>query len=313
MRIGSLLASATEILYAIGAGDEVVAVSEKCDFPAEARGKPVIVRSRIDGRLPQRVIDEQVNQAVRRGESLYEVDAAALARLGCDLLVTQDVCHVCAASPQDLGCILGALAPPPALLALNPHRLADVWDDIRRLGAATAREAQAEALAAALDARTRAPGCAPAHRPRVLCLEWFDPPFIGGHWVPEMVALAGGEDVLGVPGGPGFSAAWDRILETRPEAIVLMPCGYHLEGVVEQYAQFRPPPGWDDLPAVRAGRVFAVDASGHFSRHGPRLAEGVESLRQIVAACAAPPPHPSRAVARRRGAAWTRLGAALPA
>lgn len=303
MRIGSLLASATEILYAIGAGDQVVAVSEKCDFPSEARLKPVIVRSRIDGRLPQRVIDEQVNAAVSRGDSLYEVDLAALARLDCNLLVTQDVCHVCAASPQDLGCLLRELAKPSALLSLNPHRLADVWDDVRRLGAATGCEAQAETLATALEDRTRAEATAPGYRPRVLCLEWFDPPFIGGHWVPEMVQLAGGKDVLGEPGGPGFQVSWERVLATQPEVIVLMPCGYHLEEVVEQYEKFVQPPGWEDLPAVRSAQVYAVDASGHFSRHGPRLAAGVERLREIFAVCAA-----RRLLSYTGGDAWRWLG-----
>ena len=279
MRIASLLPSATEILYALGAGEELVAVSEKCDYPADALHKTVVVRSQIDDSRPQGDIDAQVNRLLAAGESLYQVDAALLAQLHCDLWVTQDVCHVCAASPHDLDSALACAVGAPLVVALNPRRLEDVWADIVRLGAAVGREPRAASLVAELEARTAPP---PASGLRMLCLEWFDPPFLAGHWVPDMVARAGAVDVMGRAGEPGFPSTWDKILASNPEIVVLMPCGYHLDEVVAQVEAFPWPAGWERLPAVRAGHVFAVDASGQFSRHGPRLADGVETLREIV-------------------------------
>ena len=286
MRIASLLPSATEILYALGAGEELVAVSEKCDYPIEAQRKTVVVRSLIDDTRPQGDIDAQVNRLLAAGESMYQVDTAALTQLHCDLWVTQDVCHVCAASPHDLDTALACAVGAPLLVALNPRRLEDVWADILRLGAAVGREPRATALVAELEART---AHAPAGGLRMLCLEWFDPPFLAGHWVPDMVARAGAVDAMGRAGEPGFPSTWPEILASDPEIVVLMPCGYHLDEVVAQVREFAWPPGWDQLLAVRAGNVFAVDASGQFSRHGPRLADGIETLRQIVAAASIRP------------------------
>jgi iron complex transport system substrate-binding protein len=297
VRIASLLPSATEILYALGAGEELVAVSEKCDYPVEARRKTVVVRSVVDDTRPQGEIDAQVNRLLAAGESLYQVDTAALTKLQCDLWVTQDVCHVCAASPHDLDSALACAVGAPLVVALNPRRLTDVWADIMRLGAAIAREPRAAALVAELEART-AP--APATGQRMLCLEWFDPPFLAGHWVPDMVARAGAVDVMGRAGEPGFPSTWKEILASDPEIIVLMPCGYHLNEVVAQCRACAWPDGWGQLTAVRAGNVFAVDASGQFSRHGPRLADGVETLRQVVAASS------SRSVAAA-GSDWRRV------
>lgn len=288
MRIASLLPSATEILYALGAGDELVAISEKCDYPDAVRSKTVVVRSRIDDTRSQEEIHAQVQGLVAAGEALYEVDLAALARLQCDLLITQDVCHVCAASPHDLEQGLCRLDPAPQVVALHPCRLDEVWQDVETLGEAIGRPARGHELAAALRAAVAARidwrGAAAAATPRVLCLEWFMPPFIAGHWVPDMVACAGGLDALGMAGQPGFACDWERVLASRPDAIVLMPCGYHLDEVERQAREFVWPEGWQRLDAVRAGNVFVVDASGQFSRHGPRLADGVQTLREILAA-----------------------------
>lgn len=283
MRVASLLPSATEILFALGAGEDLVAVSEKCDYPAEAAARKVVVRARLDDSRPQADIDAQVNRLLAAGESLYEVDTAALMQLQCDLVVTQDVCHVCAASPADLAAAMERGQCPARVLSLHPMGLEDVWLDIERIGAAVGREHQARLLADALRARTQAPAAAPAIRPRVLCLEWFDPPFVAGHWVPEMVARAGGDDVLGVAGEPGYRCEWEKILRSDPDLIVLMPCGYHLDQVEEQARRFSWPPGWSELRAVRSGQVYVVDASGQFSRHGPRLADGVQTLREVIA------------------------------
>lgn len=278
MRVASLLPSATEIVFALGAGADLVAVSEKCDFPAAAARLPVVVRARIDDTGSQVEIDAQVNRLMAAGESLYEVDTETLAQLECDLILTQDVCHVCAASPSDLEhshC-------DARVLSLHPSRLDDVWCDIERIGTALGRERAARTLAAELRARTQ-PLAAAAERPRTLCLEWFDPPFIAGHWVPDMVDRAGGVDVLGLVGEPGYRCAWDRVLASDPDRIVLMPCGYHLDQVEQQVRAFAWPPGWHKLRAVRGGHVYIVDASGQFSRHGPRLADGLQTLRDILA------------------------------
>ncbi|MGH9467162.1 MAG: cobalamin-binding protein [Terriglobales bacterium] len=302
MRIASLLPSATEILYALGLGDSVIAVSERCDYPDDARRKPVVVRSRIDSSRAQAEIDAQVNRLLTARESLYQVDIEQLVRLQCDLLITQDVCHVCAASPQDLQATSTGLQCPARVISLNPHRLAEVWKDIEHLGEAAGRAREGKRLAAELAARTQAvptPGTAP----RVLCLEWFSPPFVAGHWVPEMVACAGGQNALAIAGEPGFATEWGRVLASNPDVIVLMPCGYDLDEVERQAQTFAWPEGWGDLKAVRTESVFVVDASGQFSRHGPRLADGVDTLRAILDA------FQHGQSAGRRGAHWRRLAA----
>ena len=284
MKICSLLPSATEILFALGLGDQVVGVSHECDFPLEARHKPVLIRSRITHTESPAAIDRQVREFRERGESLYSVDIDKLCALQPDLIVTQDLCHVCAATPDDLGSALARLTIQPRVLTLNPHSLADVSADIRSVGTATGRMAQADSVIAEFEGRIAAVDRAVANLPRkrVACLEWLDPPYAAGHWVPEMVERAGGVDVLGRPGKPAARADWDAILAARPEVIVVMPCGYSLEQAVAEFRQLALPPGWDDTPAVRNGCVFLVEASGYFSRPGPRLAAGVEILAEAI-------------------------------
>jgi len=296
MQICSFLPSATETLFALGAGDSVAGVTFECDFPPEAREKRVVVRTRLNPSLNAAEIDRQVNESVARGESLYEVDLEALEDIQPDLIITQDLCHVCAATPGDLGFVLGALRRKPEVLSLSPQSLADVWTDIRTIGAATDRGSQAGELVALLKDRLAAVAEMVARssaRPRVACLEWLDPPFFAGHWVPEMVACAGGVDVLGASAKPGIRTTWEDVLKARPEVILIMPCGYDLRDAVEEFSRMALPDGWEMLPAVRDGRVFAVDASGYFARPGPRLAGGVEILASVLHpeyAAVAPPP-----------------------
>ncbi|HXW54683.1 MAG TPA: cobalamin-binding protein [Candidatus Cybelea sp.] len=297
MRICSLLPSATETLFALGLGDSVVGVTHECDFPPEAARKPALLRPRVDPQEPPAAVDRRVSELARRGESLYAIDADLLCSISPDLIVTQDLCHVCAASPGDLQAALRRLPKRTRVLSLSPRSLREVWDDIRRVGEATGRKREAQALALTLEQRVatienRVRNAAP--HPRVLCLEWLDPLYVGGHWIPEMVAKAGGEDVLGRAGQPSRRVSTDEIAAADPQVIVILPCGYDLDRTVREFAEAQIAVAWSALPALRAGRVFAVDANGYFSRPGPRLAEGVSILAHIFHPGLLPPEPGSR-------------------
>ena len=286
MRIVSLLPSATEVLFALGLGDSVVGVTHGCDFPAEVAGKPVLVRPRVDSGAAAAEIDAQVREILAAGEALYSVDAELLRSLEPDLIITQDLCHVCAAGPSDLADALTRFEKIPRVLSLSPHTLADVWEDIRKIGRAAGRTDEADRLAGTLKARVaaveeRAAGRSPI--PGVLCLEWLDPPYLAGHWTPQIVARAGGRDVLGIPGEPSFRVPWRRIVEAPIDVILVMPCGYGLDRAADEFHRLALPVGWERIPAVREGRIFAMDANSYFSRPGPRLADGVEMLAPILA------------------------------
>jgi iron complex transport system substrate-binding protein len=284
MRIVSLIPSATEILFAFGIGEEICGVSHECDFPPEARAKRVVVHPRIPEGLPAAEIERRVREYVSRGESLYVVDAAALAELDPDLIITQDLCHVCAATPDDLAAALHGLPRTPRILTLDPQSLADVYENIHRVAEAAGRAPEAARVVAALQSRVAAVERAVAGRPRprVLCLEWLDPPYPGGNWVPEMVAYAGGIDVLGKIRVPSVPVTWDAVLATQPEVAFIMPCGYGAEKAAAEYSAAPLPAPWADLPAVRTGRVFCVDGSAYYSRSGPRLVDGIEILAALI-------------------------------
>jgi iron complex transport system substrate-binding protein len=291
MRIVSLLPAATEILYAIGAGDSVVGVTHECDFPAEAAAKPALIRPRIDVSAVPAEIDRQVRELIGRHESIYSLDAELLVRLDPDLVVTQDLCHVCAASSDDLAAAVSRFPASrrPRVVSFTPRTLLEVWQGIRDIAEAADRASEGEALAGwlALEVSTVRDAVGESSpRPRVLCLEWFDPPYAGGHWVPEMVRLAGGVDVIGREGEPSFSMDWQAVLSACPEIVVLMSCGYNLERNINVWRSTRLPAGWQQIPAVQNDRVYAVDANAYFSRPGPRLSEGVALLATIL--------HPAR-------------------
>ena len=281
MKICSFLPSSTEILFALGLGDSVHGVTFECDYPPEARSKPVVVYSKLPSGLPEKEIDRQVNDFSGRGESLYRLDADLLRQIQPDVIVTQDLCHVCAASPDDLGAVLSSFVKPPQVIALTPHNIEEVWGDLQIVGDACGRAEEARRLIAGIKRGVAAIKTNLPALPRVLCLEWLDPPFVGGHWVPEMVALAGGIDVLGKPAYPGVPVSWDAIVESDPDIILAMPCGYHRHEVENELAITPFPPEWNSLRAVRNGNVYAMDASSHFSRPGPRIAEGIVELAEL--------------------------------
>lgn len=285
MRIVSLLPSATEILYALGLGDSVAGVTHECDFPPAAATKPPLIRPRVDPHAALAEIDRQVSELVQRGESIYAVDAELLASLAPDLIVTQDLCHVCAASPDDLATALTRLPRQPRVLTLTPHSLDDVWQDIIRVGDSTGTGREAQALAMERKAKVKMIESVikgTEQRPRVLCLEWLDPFYVGGHWVPEMVSKAGGEDVLGRAGQPSFKVSAEEIAESNADLILVALCGYDAPRNAAEFKRTQLPQSWRNLPALRNHQIFAVDANGYFSRPGPRLADGLQLLAHLI-------------------------------
>ncbi|MFZ0967655.1 MAG: cobalamin-binding protein [Candidatus Acidiferrales bacterium] len=285
MRICSLLPSATEILFALGLEDSVMGVTHECDFPPAASKKPALIQPRLDPAAPAAVINQRVSEMIQRGESIYAVRDDLLREIEPDLIITQDLCHVCAASPDDLAIALSKLKKQPRILMLAPHSLADVWDDIRRVGEATGTEAAANALAKRLSAEVeaiRAAANSSRPRPRVACIEWLDPLFNAGHWVPEMVECAGGIDVLAQAGKPSVQVASADVIAARPDVIVVMPCGYDAARAAIEFRSTSFSSDWRDVSAVQNNSVYAVDANSYFSRSGPRLAEGVAILAKIL-------------------------------
>lgn len=286
MRIVSLVPNGTEILFALGAGDLVVGVSHECDFPEEARRRPVLTGSALAPGMSAAEVDAAVSAQVGSGESLYTLDEARIAELAPDVIVTQQLCPVCAVSTEQVDGAVRPLPRCPDVVSLDPKTLGDVFADIRRVGELTGRAEEAEALLAGLERRLEAvrSSIPDRPRPRVLALEWLDPPFAGGHWVPEMIDRAGGTDVFGEPGGHSQRLTWEQVAAADPDVIVAMPCGFDEAGARDQIGMIANAhlPEWQTLRAVREGRVFPVDANGCFSRPGPRLVEGIERLAAIL-------------------------------
>lgn len=279
MRIASLVPSATEMLFALGLGDEVVAVTHECDFPAAAGSLPHLTRTVLADDLDPAGIDAAVKETVSAGRALYELDEERLAELAPDLIVTQAVCAVCAVSFDDVLAVAERLPGRPRVLQQDPSTLGEMLDDVLRLGEATGRQAAAHELRGELEGRLAAVRAtvSGAGRPRVIALEWLDPPYVGGHWVPEMVSIAGGEDVAGPPGLRSPEVSWGELSGLRPDVAVVMPCGLYAEQAAAQAGEHR-----ERLAALGAPRVYAVDAASTFSRPGPRLVDGVELLGHLL-------------------------------
>ncbi len=295
MRIASLVPSATEALFALGLGDSVVAVTHECDHPAEATVLPRLTASVIPDGLEPADIDARVREVTGRGEALYTLDEARRAELEPDLIVTQALCAVCAVSYDDVRAVAARLRSHPAVISLDPSTLEEVLGDLERLAEAAGEPGRGERLRVELDRRLTAVEHAVegAEHPRVVALEWLDPPFIGGHWVPGMIALAGGLDALGEPAVKSRTATWDELAVAKPDLAVVMPCGLYAEEAAEQALANR-----DRLAVLGSARTVAVDAASSFSRPGPRLVDGVELLAHLL--------HPNR-VAAPQGLEWREL------
>lgn len=305
-RIVSLISSATEILYLLGLGHRVVGVSHECDYPPEIAGQPRLTRSLVDAAASSRAIDDQVRSLSQNTSALYEIDVEQLAALAPDLIVTQAQCDVCAVRYQD---VVEAVQRTPVLegtqiLALNPRSIADVLDDIHRIGQATGATARAERAIAALqeriDAVQRTVADAAVPTPRVACLEWLDPPMLAANWMPELIGWAGGDAGTTRPGEHSSYARWEEIVGFDPEVIVIMPCGFALPRAIAEAQVLPALEGWSQLAAVRTGRVYAVDGNAYFNRSGPRLVDSLEILAHLFHPQLVPPPsiHPR---------AWQRL------
>ncbi len=279
MRIASLVPSATEMLFALGLGADVVAVTHECDFPPAASELPQLTATVIPEGLGAGEIDAEVKRVVGEGRALYSLDEERLAELEPDLIVTQAICDVCAVSFEDVVAVAARLPGSPRVLQQDPSSLGEVLEDVTRLGEAAGVETRARELRDELQRRLAAvrAAVAGAPPPRVIALEWLDPPFVGGHWIPEMIELAGGHDLAGTAGAKSPEVAWEQLAGLSPDVIVVMPCGWYVEDSLAQAHEH-----WRRIAALGAKRVFAVDAASTYSRPGPRLVDGTELLAHLL-------------------------------
>ncbi len=279
MRIVSLVPHATELLFALGLGDQVVGVTHECDYPDEAQDRPQVTRDVLAPGLSPGAIDAAVRARTAAGESIYELDDEIVRELEPDLIVTQALCHVCAVSVDEVRALALTLPGPPRVIALDPTTYGETVGDVRTIAQAT------DAKDAALDLIARTARRADvvrlavrgAPRPRVAALEWLDPVFIAGHWTPQLIEMAGGEDVLGFAGESSREATWEEVAAAQPEVVIVMPCGYDAARALVEADDFA-----DRLRALGADQVVAVNASAYFSRPGPRLIDGLELLAHIL-------------------------------
>jgi len=283
MRICSLLPSATEIAFALGLGDQVVAVSHECDYPPEASNRPVLTKSAIHQKIHRSLeVDREVEQ---RGGDIYEIDEKLLEKLNPDLILTQELCHVCAVSYTKVKEAARVLDADTKIVSLEPTNLEEIVDNILLVGRMTNKLAEAEKLAAQMLQRinrVREKTKTVQDKPRVFFMEWLQPPWAGGHWIPQMVDYAGGVEGLGRIGKPSHRIEWDQVVEYKPKIIVLSPCGFDANQVMEEAHVLASYEEWDKIPAFQFSRIYAVNASAYFSRSGPRVVDGLEILAHII-------------------------------
>ncbi|VAX29852.1 ABC transporter, substrate-binding protein (cluster 8, B12/iron complex) [hydrothermal vent metagenome] len=285
MKIVSFLPSATEMLYTLGLEDQLVGITHECDFPVAAAEKPVVVRNVIDmTNFTQEEIDQTVKTVMHEGKSLYAVDELLLKQIAPDLILTQDLCQVCAPSGNEVSRVLEHLPKKPQIEWLTPTCLNDIFENFLQIGRATGKENAALEIVKTLKKRVaeiRTKVSQVKSRPRVFFMEWLSPPYCGGHWVGEMIDIAGGDDSLAKKGADSVRVPWESILAAEPEILILSPCGFDLEKTLQEAHLLKEYPHWETLPAVKNGRVYAVDANSYFARPGPRVVDGIELLAHL--------------------------------
>ncbi len=283
MRIASLLPSATEIAFALGLGDQVVAVSHECDYPPEAAKRPVLTKSAFHHKIHRSVeVDQEVEKL---GGDIYEIDEKLLERLQPDLILTQELCAVCAVSYTKVKEAARVLEAGTKIISLEPTSLEEIVDNILLVGKTTRKLERAQELGSQLLSRIHAVKSKTRNlrsTPRVFFMEWLKPPWAGGHWIPQMIDYAGGVDALGGIGKPSHRIEWSEVLDYQPEIIVLSPCGFDLNGVLGELHELESYLGWDKIPAYKSHCIYAVNASAYFSRPGPRIVNGLELLAHMI-------------------------------
>jgi len=286
MRICSFLPSTTEIVYALGLGDSLVGVTHECDYPPEARNKTRVIMSFINPKeLSSREIEEIISENSRLGKSTYLIDMEALREVNPDIILTQGLCDVCAVSGNEVVEATKVLGHKPEIISLEPKTIDEIIETIQIIGDATGTSKKADELVDELKARVlriKSLFSKEKDRPRVLCMEWLDPPYVAGHWVPEMVEIAGGDNGISKAGEPSFKVTWNEIVDLAPQVIVLMPCGFNIEDTLNRIENLISNEYWHGLPATRKGHVYLVDANSYFSRPGPRIVDGLEILAKIL-------------------------------
>ena len=285
MRICSFLPSATEIVYALGLGADLHGVSHECDYPHDALTKAHVVRSRFDpSEMTSAEIDQTVTDLMSRGEPIYEIDLDVLKSAKPDLVITQELCEVCAVSFEDVQDAVAQLDMPPQVISLDPHSLDDVLQTIRQVGEYTGETGRALEYIGGLNKRialVKSRVASIDSRPTVACIEWLDPLITAGNWVPEMVQMAGGDDVLAEPGGPSLRIEFQQLADASPDILVLMPCGMTADAAQSQFDGLKDSDRWRELPAFKTGQVYVVDSGALYSRSGPRLVDGLEIFAQM--------------------------------
>jgi len=286
MRICSFLPSATEIVYELGLGDSLYAVSHECDYPKAAASKPKVVKSRIDpANHTSQEIDRLVTELASRGERIYEVDLDVLKEANPDLVITQELCEVCAISYEDVEQAVVQLELPPQMVSLDPSSLSDVLGDVKTIGQFTKTTAKAEEIIRNLSKRieaVRSKSKSAEFSPKVACIEWLNPLIVAGHWVPELVQIAGGEDILAESGAPSRRIEMAELISSEPDVLILMPCGMDVERATSELSLLSNLDKWKVLPAVRNENAYVTDAGSLFSRSGPRLVDSLELMSQMI-------------------------------
>ena len=286
MRIVTLLPSATEIVYALGLGEYLVGVSHECDYPPEVMNKPRLSNAIVDQNVDtSKQIDDKIRETIHKGMSVYHIDQKALEKLRPDIILTQELCEVCAPAFTEVKDAVRIYDDGKTrIVSLDPNNLGDILQNILTVGKETKRERETEVYVEGLRERINSVKERTKnldYRPRVFCLEWLDPPYVAGHWIPEMVEIAGGLDNLG-PEGSSREIEWEKVLDYNPEIIFIMPCGFDIKRTLKERHVLEKREGWKNIEAVIKGRVYATDASSYFARPGPRIVNGLEILAEKI-------------------------------